>query len=317
MKPILCIGATPTAQRSMIFPTLTIDAVNRATEVYEYASGKSLNVARVLLVLGAMPIATGFLGGPRGEYCRKQLDEIGLHHDFVTVDAPTRLCTTVIDSATGTVTELVEESQAVALEKWAELDGKIESLLPGSGFVVFSGSLPPGAPGDLYNRWLAMAERAGVRPIIDARGEPLRQAMQRRGAIIKVNRDELAATLHADLSGGQSLIDAMRASLPPKGIIVITDGSDGAYASDGKTFVRIRPPKIKALNPVGSGDAFAAGLAAGLEAGQPLDDSCRLATAAAASNALSPRAGDVRKAEVVELLDQVQCQKFVARDNPT
>jgi tagatose 6-phosphate kinase len=313
MKPILCIGTTPTAQRSMIFPTLTIDAVNRATEVYEYASGKSLNVARVLQALGQDAIATGFLGGPRGEFCRKQLDGIGLSHDFVTVDAPTRLCTTVIDSATGTVTELVEESKAVTPGKWAELDTKIESLLPGCSFAIFSGSLPPGAPPDLFNRWLAMVDRAGVRPIVDARGEPLRQAMQHQGAIIKVNRDELAATLQQDLSDDYIFSEAMRLHRPPGGMIVVTHGAAGAWTQESHSCSVIPPPPIKVVNPVGSGDAFAAGLAAGLEAGKSCHDAAVLAAAAAASNATSPIAGDVRREQVDELVARIPCTRVTWR----
>src|SRR5687768_442813 len=107
---ILCLGTTPTVQRTMMFDRLVPDAVNRAARVYENASGKSVNVARVARVLGADVAAVGFAGGVRGEYLRRGMDEDGVRHDFVTVPAQTRLCTTVIDLAGGHVTELVEES---------------------------------------------------------------------------------------------------------------------------------------------------------------------------------------------------------------
>jgi fructose-1-phosphate kinase PfkB-like protein len=58
---ILCIGPTPAAQRVMIFPQLVLDAVNRAASTLEGAAGKSVNVAKVLKVLGEQPLATGFL----------------------------------------------------------------------------------------------------------------------------------------------------------------------------------------------------------------------------------------------------------------
>ena len=34
---ILSLGTTPALQRTMIFPRITLDAVNRAMEVHEYA----------------------------------------------------------------------------------------------------------------------------------------------------------------------------------------------------------------------------------------------------------------------------------------
>jgi tagatose 6-phosphate kinase len=310
MKPILCIGTTPTAQRSMIFPKLTIDAVNRATEVYEYASGKSLNVARVLKTLGQDPIATGFLGGPRGEFCRKQLDEVGIRHDFVAVAAPTRLCTTVIDSESGTVTELVQESKSVTPEEWSALDAKVESLLPGCVFAIFSGSLPPGAPKFLYSKWLSLCDRAGVHPIVDARGAPLLEAMAHPTARVKVNREEFAATLGKNLSKDEALFTAMEEAMPD-GSIVVTDGAAGAYYFEGEFLYIFTPPKIKAVNPVGSGDAFAAGWAAAILAASTVPNALAWATATAASNATSPLAGDVRIEQINELFKSVS---FKSRD---
>ena len=62
---ILCLGTTPTVQRSMTFAQIVADGVNRAKQVQEYASGKSVNVARILQTLGADPLEIGFAGGDR------------------------------------------------------------------------------------------------------------------------------------------------------------------------------------------------------------------------------------------------------------
>ena len=85
---ILCLGTTPAVQRVMIFRKLALDAVNRATTTLDGAAGKSVNVAKVLKVLGEQPIATGFLGGDRGEFLRTALAERGIESDFVTVSTP-------------------------------------------------------------------------------------------------------------------------------------------------------------------------------------------------------------------------------------
>src|SRR6185503_10807034 len=109
---ILCIGTTPTVQRTMLFDHLAVDEVNRAVEVHEYASGKSINVARVLHTLGEAALAIGFAGGPRGEFLLQELTRETIPHDFEPIERETRLCTTLIDRETGAVTELVEESPA-------------------------------------------------------------------------------------------------------------------------------------------------------------------------------------------------------------
>src|SRR5204863_2325032 len=89
---ILCLGTTPAAQRVMLFRKLTLDAVNRAVTTLDGAAGKSVNVAKVLKTLGQQPLATGFLGGPRGRQVRALLIARGIKVDFVIVDAPTRQC---------------------------------------------------------------------------------------------------------------------------------------------------------------------------------------------------------------------------------
>src|SRR5688572_14529013 len=119
---IVCLGTTPVLQRSMVFDRVTPDGVNRATAVYDYASGKSPNVARVLHTLGEDVIATGFAGGDRGAALLRDLDRAGIRNEFVLVDAPTRQCVTVIDRDSGTATELVEESAPVADAHWHALE---------------------------------------------------------------------------------------------------------------------------------------------------------------------------------------------------
>ncbi|MCX6922901.1 MAG: PfkB family carbohydrate kinase [Verrucomicrobia bacterium] len=93
---ILCIGTTPAAQRVMVFRKLTLDAVNRAMTTLEGVAGKSVNVAKVLKALGEHPVATGFLGGDRGEYVRSVLNGREIELDFVTVASRTRQCVTLL-----------------------------------------------------------------------------------------------------------------------------------------------------------------------------------------------------------------------------
>src|SRR5947199_2381388 len=100
---ILCLGTTPTVQRTMTFDRVTADAVNRAREVLETASGKSINVARTLHTLGHEVLASGFLGGQPGQFIRDDLDRAGIPHHFIDVTpVKTRTCTTVIDRGAGT-----------------------------------------------------------------------------------------------------------------------------------------------------------------------------------------------------------------------
>src|SRR5437868_15026783 len=97
---ILCVGTTPVMQRTMSFAQLQIDAVNRAFHVTDTASGKSINVARVLHTLGEDVLATGFLGGDRGRFIRDELRAADIDHEFIEVEPATRMCITILDGMT-------------------------------------------------------------------------------------------------------------------------------------------------------------------------------------------------------------------------
>jgi len=302
---ILCLGPTPTVQRSMIFDHFQVDEVNRAAQVSEYASGKSPNVARVLRTLGAEVLEVGFAGGDRGRFLLDDLRSANISCEFVTVDATTRLCTTIIDRTTGTATELVEESAAIESRGWEQMDRLLERVLPQAEVWVFSGSLPPGAPQDFYARWLPLAKQRSAKVIIDTRGEPLRLALKHPGFIAKLNRDELAGTMQTDLDSTDALRKAVVQITPAGGASIVTMGGAGALASDGQDVWQITPPKVKAVSAVGSVDAFAAGLALELSRGKKLVDCLALAAACGAANALTDRAGHVIAADVERLGRQV------------
>jgi tagatose 6-phosphate kinase len=308
---ILCLGPTPAAQRVMVFRRLTLDAVNRATRTLDGAAGKSVNVAKVLQALGENPLATGFLGGDRGEFIRAVLRERGIQQDFVPVPERTRQCVTVIDEAGGTVTELVEESRPVAPEAYAQLAARLAHHLPRGRAVVLSGTLTPGGPVDFYRRCVEQARAAGVWSVVDAQGPPLLETLAARPGLVKPNRTELAATTGRTLTDDASVLAAMR-ELHARGAeqVVVTAGAAPALAFDGRTAWRIRPPAVRPLNPIGSGDAFTAALVARLVRGDDLGEACRWGAAAGAANALTLMTGEVDRAQVEALVRETAVEPW-------
>jgi len=301
---ILCIGTTPTVQRTMTFPRLVIDDVNRAASVHEHASGKSVNVARVLGVLGEDAMAIGFAGGRRGQFLLEDIAASGIAHDFVQTAAQTRLCTTVIDQSTRHATELVEESPPASAAEWSALIDKIDRHVTDATAIVFSGTLAPDASADFCDRWIGR----GPTVVVDAKGQPMQRALAARAGrvIAKLNRAELAQTLGHALATDHDLFDAMRRAAPPDGWLVVTLGKDGAAAfADGKLW-RVTSPRVEVVSPIGSGDAFCAGLVAAMPRG--IEPALRLATACGVANALTPYSGLVHREDVDRLVRDVTVQ---------
>jgi tagatose 6-phosphate kinase len=308
---IFCLGTTPVMQRTLVFDRVHLDAVNRAVDVRETGSGKSINVARVLHVLGEEVVASGFLGGDTGKFVREDLDRAGVCHDFVSVAPKTRTCVTVVDRGGGMTTELVEESKEVEKPAWGKLRGRVAEHLPRAKVMVLSGSLTPGAPQDFYGYCVNRATECAANAIVDAAGEPLRRALAARPLVVKPNRAELAKTLDTPIESDDALREAMKqmVALGPHWVVV-TQGKDGAVVCDGERCWLVRSPRVKAVNPIGSGDSLAAGLASAISRGQRMPEACKLGIACGAANAMTLTPADVRPDDVAELLQRVEIEDW-------
>jgi tagatose 6-phosphate kinase len=295
----------------MVFGRLTLDAVNRARLSLDGAAGKSINVAKVLKALGEQPVATGFLGGDRGDEVRRELNAKSIESDFVSVAARTRQCVTVVDEASKAITELVEESAPVTKGAFEELTLTIQRRIRGCQAAVMSGTLAPGGPVDFYRRCTELGHQTGAISILDAQGPPLLAALLAKPALAKPNRAELAATMGQELSDEAAVIDAMR-QLHERGAqrVVVTAGSGPILAFDGKDVWRLHSPKIDPVNPIGSGDAFTAGLTSHLVRGADFGEACRWGAAAGAANALTLMAGEVERPTVERLAGLVTVMRI-------
>lgn len=97
--------------------------------------------------------------------------------------------------------------------------------------------------------------------------EPLR-TIYRRSEVVIMNREEAVTVTGGDHADVGDLLDRLHALGPDK--VVVTDGPDGAYASDGDEHLWM-PPYPDPGPPVertGAGDAFASTLVAALARGE-------------------------------------------------
>lgn len=304
---ILTLGITPTVQRTQHYAKLVLDAVNRTTSVRVTASGKAINVARVIHTLGGKSLALALVGGLPGEFMRQDLDAAGIAHDFVEIPHPTRTCTTVIDASTGHATELVEESSPLDISSINTLLERLATHLPSARLLSLSGSLTPGAPSDFYARCIQLANTAGIPSIVDAKGSELLAALPHHPLLIKPNAGELAATLHCKIDSESSLLEAMREScrLGARWCLV-SRGPDPALITNGQDCWKATVPTIRPVSPIGSGDSLCAGMALQIARGLSPIDALPLAIAAGCANALRPISGFLDPSDVDAQIPQVK-----------
>lgn len=214
----------------------------------------------------------------------------------VRVQAATRVCTSLVNRADGSVTELVENAGPLAEAELAEFAALVRREIRDAEAVILSGSLPTGAPAACFR---TLAEGVAAPLVIDARGPELLETLPLRPFLVKPNREELAGTLGRPLEGDAPLRDAMR-ELARRGArwVLVSQGREAAWLLGEERFYRIHPPAVETVNPIGSGDCLAAGIAAGLGRGLAPLDAVRLGIAAAAENAATLLPGHIHPAAV-------------------
>ena len=312
MKSVLCLGLTPALQRTLLFDRLEVDEVNRARQVVESAAGKALNTARALVTLGTPADTAGFNGGQTGRRVQALLKTDGVGSALTPMAAETRSCSTLIDRAAGTVTELVEEAPepgAAAVERFI---GRNLSRTRRASMLVISGTLPPFAGDDFYVRFVRAAHDAGVPVVIDSHRAALVRVLAERPFLAKLNVRELEATLGRRTGTERAVLRGMRELLGMGAQnVFVTQGGRASYllAADGAW--RFAPPDLREkVNPIGSGDCTTAGVVHALLQGKRLADAVRYGLAGGSANAESLTPADFAPGRVRALARGVKAVRL-------
>jgi 1-phosphofructokinase family hexose kinase len=313
-KAVLCLGLTPVLQRTLVFDRLEIDEVNRAKRVVESAAGKALNTARALVALGAAAETAGFNGGETGRRVAAYLAAYGVGtHALTAMKAPTRICSTLIDRASGTVTELVEEAPAPGRAAVARFVRENLERVVGASMLVISGTLPPFTGDDFYVRFVRAAEEAGVPVVIDSHRAALINVLFERPLLAKLNVRELETTLGEPLRSEKQILRAMR-DLQSVGArnVFVTHGGKAAYLLTQRGAAwRFTPPETDGrVNPIGSGDCTTAGIAHALLRGKGMKAAAGFGLACGSANIESLTPADLDAGRAAVLARRVAAEKL-------
>lgn len=292
---IVCVAANPSIDKLFEIERLVPGAIHRPVGFVQVAGGKGLNAARAAHALGAEVRVAAILRGHAGKWLEEALRAEGIEGSFVWAHGENRSCLSVADRSDGTLTEFYEHGPVAPEAAWIELVDAVSRSFEPRGWLTISGSMPGGLSDHGYRELVAEARGAGMRVALDAEGEPLRLALEAGPEIVKVNAAEAAGVLGEPAEG---LEGVLAASARLRGLAggdghagVVTRGADGVTltAPDGTRYEGVLYERGR--YPVGSGDAFLAGLVVGLERDDGWPAALRLALGAAAANAERPGAG--------------------------
>jgi 1-phosphofructokinase family hexose kinase len=288
--------------------------MSRCRELRTQAGGKGANVARATRALGGEARLVGFAAGRTGRLIEDLAHEEGLELETVATGGESRVSTVVLGDD-GSVTRLYETGPEVTAADEAALARLVAAHTAAPGeWAVVTGAAPPGVSPGFYAALLTAARSAGFKVLVDATGEQLAGALAARPDLVKVNLAEACTAVGAPEAHCDDEMHASRELLVDEGVAlarllcdagaasaVLTLGAAGAAGVlDGDAW-QVATPPIRAVNPVGSGDCFSAGLTLALQRGDGKAAALRLAAAAGAANAVSPYNGDLDPALAAEL----------------
>jgi 1-phosphofructokinase len=306
---IATVTLNPAIDKSVTVPRFAVGQTNRGEVRRTDAGGKGINVAKALKQLGAEVCALGFVAGSNGHFILEALAAYGIPADFTNVPGETRVNLKIHDPVYGTETELNEPGFQVLPEHLEALKQKIKEHGPRSEVIVFSGSLPPGAPPETFAELISIARLLAAKCILDTAGAALQCGLAAMPLLVKPNRAEAEELLQVRLKTLGELAEAARKLLAMGAEkVVISMGADGAVAATKQDLLWAHPPAITPRSSVGAGDAMVAALAYGEVEHLPFRESFRLAMAAGAAAVTTEGSGVADLALIQSLIPLVEME---------
>ncbi len=299
---VVCLN--PTIQKTIVLNDLNENEVNRSSEYRTDASGKGVNVTRVLTQLGMKSVHLTQLGYG-SDYFLKLTNEDNLNLITAANTSPIRTCTTLINIKKNTVTEIVEESLPVDKNTGKLIINLYRKLLVDTSNIIISGSKAHGFEDTIFPEMVHIAKKTGKTIVLDYRGKDLINSIEYNPDIIKINFPEFVSTFFPDHSIGeheentklkQLVINKMLELFRESGIkTILTRGTMPVlFIDDNGIIQEEKIHKIEPVNTIGSGDAFTAGLAFKLNQKSSLKEAVKFGIECGSKNAVLLKPGVIR-----------------------
>jgi len=276
-KNIVVLALNPALDVGYEVPQLIADRKVAADKTYYHPGGNGINISRGLTELGVPLQCCSVLGGVSGDVVLRLLgDSLGPHHQVFHVDEETRLNVTLLQQNPPGQYEVDSRGPEIPAPLLEEITAWVLENA-GAGYVVLSGSLPPGVPEDYYRRVATRVREQGGRAVVEAHGPVLTEALESRPWLLRLNQYGLEMTIYRRMDSIEDVAAAAR-ELQQRGIemVCISLGGRGAVLVDAEGSYHCSAPRVRVYSTVGCGDSLIAGLLAAAWRGDGVEDMLRL-----------------------------------------
>ncbi|MBB5462397.1 1-phosphofructokinase family hexose kinase [Paraburkholderia sp. Cpub6] len=313
MAEILTVTLNPAVDVATSVEVLEPTRKLRCAAARRDPGGGGINVARVLQRLGGDCLALYLAGGPTGRVLQDLLAAEQAASVCLRIEGETRENFSVFETSTGREFRFVLPGPTVTEREWQSCTDYIDALDSSPRYLVLSGSLPPGAPIDIYARIARCARARGMRVVLDTSGPSLAAALEAGVFLVKPSLNELRGLTGMPLVEEREWCEAARRIVRDgrASIVALTLGDQGALVVTGDRTLRAPALPVQVSSSIGAGDSFVAAMVWALNHDSSLEVAFRYALAAASATLLVAGTGLCERADVERFyLALADCQSF-------
>lgn len=236
---------------------------NQVLSERRWPGGKGINVARWLKHLGGSPRLLVPLGGLNGQEIATGLRKMRVRVSRVSLPENTR-ANVVVTTSKGKQLRFNPLGPELSSAEWRKVLALVRRALRHSRVAIFSGALPRGVSPRAYAQLVKLVNKAVVYPILDCDGAALEHGVKQHPFLVKPNWHELEQWWGKRARSPQALLRAAEAISAETGRwAMVSLGSVGALLVCKPLRERLfcYPPKVRARNTIGAGDAMVAAFA--------------------------------------------------------
>ncbi|SET67644.1 1-phosphofructokinase family hexose kinase [Paracoccus homiensis] len=291
-SPILTVTLNPALDLSTAADQVRPDLKLRCDKPVADPGGGGINVSRAIKIMGGQSTAMVALGGATGTRIAEMLKADGLSVTRLTAPGETRQSLAVTDRQTGGQYRFVMPGPEWHTTHVADMMSAITESARAGGWVVVSGSNPPGvAPG--FEQMLTVRLNDGrAKLLVDTSGDALRALA---GSSIPVDVLRMDSHEAEGLAGRplplRSDSAAFAAGLVRDGAaksVIVARGADGSVVAGPDGAWHAEAAKVRVVSAVGAGDSFVAGFVLAMARGEHVSEALALGAAAASAAVMTP-----------------------------
>ena len=187
-----------------------------------------------------------------------------LSFSFISTKSETRDCAVIINSSEPSVISFFSENPEISIDEVDAFLLKLEKMIANSAIVVFSGSSPCKQADSIFPAGIKIANKHGKISVCDTYGGHLKNCIDASPTVLHNNVQETESSLKISLKTEKEKLEYLD-FLYSKGVkqAFLTDGENQFYSSNFDFHYKVAVPKIVAIDPTGSGDAYTSGIVYG------------------------------------------------------